>query len=157
MFYGEKDWNILFHCHRRPWFLLLGAHRSQKVVGRPMMLLQAIYAGLLLTFGFSISFFWVHSAGFMPIKKAQNNFFSEILPSLTQFDLPSGVPNQANDYKSFIKSIPNRFMWSKFKEKGSRPIFRPKRQIYSYSIVLRCLNNGKPKTQTSNICESPNN
>ena len=56
----------------------LGNHRFQKVIRRSMILLQAIYAGLLLIYEFNISLFWAYSLGLMTIKKPKIHFFRSI-------------------------------------------------------------------------------
>ena len=77
----------------------LGNHRFQKVIRRSMILLQAIYAGLLLIYEFNISLFWAYSLGLMTIKKAQNTFFSINLPSsATYFQAWQGRKRQARGH-----------------------------------------------------------
>ena len=56
----------------------LGNHRFQKVIRRSMILLQAIYAGLLLIYEFSISLFWAYLLGLMTIKRPKIHFFRSI-------------------------------------------------------------------------------
>ena len=97
MFYGEK--NILFLF--TPWFSLLGHHRYQMVIKRPMILLPAIYTSLMPTFEFSICLFWAHSLGFMPRKQSKIllAIYSRLCPTVTS----QCKPNRENDWKKFKK------------------------------------------------------
>ena len=131
MFNEEKVGNIIFYGHFTPWFWHLRPHMSQTVIKIPMILLQAIYTGLMLTFKFLFSSFevihWV-----LNLLSNQKYSFCEFA---SVFDSPSGVPNHANDWKNLKKDISNWFMRLKLEKEGSRPIIRPKRQI---SIIFNC-------------------